>query len=83
MVMAARPGRQDAFAVAEHDAIAVMLEGSVRADQERYAETQVTREPWRAGLDLISVSVPVVDGKRYVLRRLVSAQTLRSASVAR
>ena len=56
---------------------------TVRADLERFAHTQVTREPWRAGLDLISVSVPVVDGKRYVLRQLVSAQTLQSASVAR
>jgi len=56
---------------------------TVRADLERDADTQVTREPWRAGLDLISVSVPVADGKRYVLRRLVPAQIVRSASVVR
>jgi hypothetical protein len=35
--------------------------------------TQVTRTPWSAGLDLISVSVPVTGEKRYVLRRLVPA----------
>lgn len=56
---------------------------TVRADLDRRANTQVTREPWRAGVDLISVSVPVADGKRYVLRRLVPAQIVRSASVAR
>ena len=56
---------------------------TVKADLERDADTRVTREPWRSGLDLISVSVPVVAGKRYVLRRLVPAQVVRSASVRR
>lgn len=37
----------------------------------RSSDIQVVREPWRAGLDLISVSVPVTNGKRYVLRRVV------------
>lgn len=53
------------------------------ADVSRDAETRVTRESWRAGLDMISVSVPVANGKRYVLRRLVPAQVVRSASVTR
>ncbi|MEP6832739.1 MAG: hypothetical protein ABJB74_05060 [Gemmatimonas sp.] len=56
---------------------------AVRAEVVRDADTQVTREPWRSGLDLISVSVPVANGKRYVLRRLVPAQVVRSASAAR
>ena len=53
------------------------------SDSTRNAGTQVTREPWKAGLDLISVSVPVTNGKRYVLRRLVPAMVARSASLAR
>ena len=52
---------------------------TVRADLDRSADMQTTREPWRSGLDLISVSVPVVNGKRYVLRRLVPAQIVRAA----
>ena len=56
---------------------------TVKADADRAAETQVTREPWRAGLDVISVSVPVTGGKRYVLRRLVPASVVRAASIGR
>ena len=56
---------------------------TVAADVARNADTRVTREPWRSGLDLISVSVPVANGKRFVLRRLVPAQVVRSASMVR
>jgi hypothetical protein len=40
-------------------------------DAARLEGTRVTREAWRPGLDLVSVTVPVTDGKEYVLRRLV------------
>ncbi len=53
------------------------------ADSARNAGTQVTREAWKSGLDLISVSVPVTGGKRFVLRRLFPAPVVRSASEAR
>lgn len=52
-------------------------------DSARNAGIQVLREPWRAGLDMISVSVPVTGEKRYVLRRLVPAAVIRSASAVR
>ncbi len=49
-------------------------------DAERVNGTTVSREPWRAGLDLVSVSVPVTEGKRYVLRKLVRSETMRRAA---
>ncbi|MEO7363087.1 MAG: hypothetical protein ABI120_22330 [Gemmatimonadaceae bacterium] len=53
------------------------------ADTARTNHIQVTREPWRSGLELISVSVPVIGDKRYVLRKLVANGAQRSASLAR
>lgn len=41
------------------------------SDRARVRETRVTREPWRPGLELVSVSVPLSGGKQYVLRKLV------------
>lgn len=49
----------------------------------RLSGTQVTREPWKRGLDLITVSVPVTDGKVYVLRKLVRATSSSNALGAR
>lgn len=34
----------------------------------------VSREPWRDGMDLVIVRVPVVDGKTYELRKLIRAR---------
>lgn len=51
------------------------LEANARvasADSARINNIQVTREPWRTGLEMITVSVPVSGGKRYALRKLVA-----------
>lgn len=53
------------------------------ADSARTNNIQVTREPWRSGLELITVSVPVTAGKRFVLRKIVANSALRAASVSR
>lgn len=53
------------------------------ADTARTNNIQITREPWRAGLELITVSVPVTSGKHFVLRKIVSSTSMRSASVSR
>lgn len=80
-----------AVSVAESRMTQVSLGATVEADNalrvevrdaERAQGTIVTREPWSAGLDLVSVSVPVADGKRYVLRKLVRASNIRTASGA-
>lgn len=53
------------------------------ADSARINNIVVTREPWRPGLDMITVSVPVAGAKRFDLRKLVPTRNNRSASVAR
>ncbi|MBC8087990.1 MAG: hypothetical protein H7Z40_12050 [Phycisphaerae bacterium] len=79
----------EAVSVAESRMAQVSLGASEAADNSPRMQTQdaaraggtiVTREPWRAGLDLVSVSVPVVDGKRYVLRKVVRAAAIRTSS---
>jgi Tfp pilus assembly protein PilV len=50
-------------------------------DADRVQRTTITREPWRAGLDLVTVSVPVTDGKLYVLRKLVRSEPARTAEL--
>ena len=52
-------------------------------DQARLEGTRVTRESWRPGLDLVSVIVPVSDGKQYVLRKLIRSAPARDAGDVR
>ncbi|MEO7996717.1 MAG: hypothetical protein ABI852_04685 [Gemmatimonadaceae bacterium] len=52
-------------------------------DSARTNHIEVTREPWRSGLEMITVSVPVTGNRRYTLRKLVANSAPRSASVAR
>jgi hypothetical protein len=53
------------------------------ADSARTNNIQVAREPWRVGLELITVSVPVTEGKYFVLRKIVTNAATRSASISR
>lgn len=43
----------------------------------------VSREPWRDGMDLVTVRVPVVDGKTYELRKLIRARNITTQVGAR
>lgn len=49
----------------------------------RESNVTVSREPWRDGMDLVVVRVPVVDGKTYELRKLIRARAGASRVGAR
>lgn len=53
------------------------------SDSARQQGVMVSRESYRSGLDLVSVSVPVTDGKRYVLRRLLPSGRQHVVSIRR
>lgn len=53
------------------------------AEAARFSATRVTREPWRPGLDVVSVSVPMSGGKQYVLRKVVRAAGVRPTAAQR
>ncbi len=41
---------------------------------------QVERRPWQPGVEVIQVSVPLPDGRRYVLERLTRAPAPRTTA---
>lgn len=45
--------------------------GGGATETARRAATSVIRQPWSEQLDLLTVSVPVIGEKRYILQRLV------------
>ena len=53
------------------------------SDSAMRTGTQVTRESWRGGLDMIAVAVPVAGGKQFVLRRLIPGVARQTAGMAR
>lgn len=63
--------------------VGVAAEHTSGSDSARTNNIEVTREPWRPGLEMITVSVPVTGAKRFTLRKLVSTERGRSLSMAR
>jgi hypothetical protein len=41
---------------------------------------QIARRRWQPGVDVVQVSVPLPDGRRYVLERLTRASTLDASA---
>ncbi len=53
------------------------------SDAASSPNVQLSRAPWRNGLDVVTVSVLVGGGKRYELRRVVPSVSRNVASAAR
>lgn len=63
----------DAVGIAESRMAAVVAAAPAGDGQHERAGTTVTRRPWRAGLDEVTVTVPLRDGGSYTLHRLLPA----------
>ncbi len=70
-------------AMAEATSSPLALSSPTAAGPGQSPSVQVERRRWQAGVDLIQVSVPLPDGRRYVLERLTRAPARGATGGAR